>query len=65
MKSHPIDWLSLVAGLVALLAGVGAVVITELRWVPDLRWLIPITLAVMALIIVAAVAASLRRPTDQ
>ena len=63
MKAHPIDWLSLTVGLVALAAGIAAVVVTELRWLPDVRWMIPITLAVAGVIIVAAALVSLRKPS--
>lgn len=62
MKAHPIDWLSLTVGLVALAGGVAAVVVTELRWLPDVRWVIPVTLAVAALVIVTAAVLSLRTP---
>ncbi len=60
MKAHPIDWLSLTVGLVALAGGVAAVVVTELRWLPDVRWVIPVTLAVAALVIVPAAVLPLR-----
>jgi len=63
MKRHPTDWWSLVFGGLFALVGTFAIVVTETRWSPDLRWLLPLSTLVIAGLIVGGVLASRRATT--